>query len=109
MLWDTMEYFNALDVMAMPRLENSEADKLAVATSTLEFTEELIEGNEKFEINFRPSILDNLNHWQVFKDDKQIINFINNKSFQTFKLVFRRKNPLRRKMRSLAIMFLRRW
>ena len=84
-----MEYFNALDVMALPRLENSEANKLAVATSTLEFTEELIERNGKFEINFRPSILDNLTHWQVFKDDKQIINFINNmKEFLDFQVSF---------------------
>ena len=54
--WDTMECFDAVDLMAVPRLENSEANKLAVAASTLEFTEELIEGNGKFEINFRPSI-----------------------------------------------------
>ena len=73
-----MEYFSALDLMAMPRLENIEADKLAVAASTLKFTEELIKCNGKFEINFWPSVPDNLNHWQVFKDDKQIRNFVNN-------------------------------
>ena len=75
--------------MAVPHLENSEADKLAVAASTLEFTEELIEGNWKFEINFRPSVPNNMNHWQVFKDDKQIINFINNmKEFSNFQVSF---------------------
>ena len=31
-----------------------------------------------FEINFRPSIPDNLDHWQVFNDDSHIIKFINN-------------------------------
>ena len=61
-VWDTMEYFSALDLMAVPRLENSEADKLAVATSILELTEELIKGNGKFEINFRLSVPNNLNH-----------------------------------------------
>ena len=55
--------FSALDLMVVPRLENSEADKLPVTASTLEFTEELIKGNGKFEINFRHSIPDNLNHW----------------------------------------------
>ena len=65
--------------MVVPHLENSEFDKLAIAASTLEFIEVLIKGNGKFEINFRRSIPDNLDHWQVFKDDKQIINFINNK------------------------------
>ena len=73
-VWDTMEYFSALYLMAVPRLENIKAGKLAVAASTLEFTEELIKGNGKFKINFRPSVPGNLNHWQVFKDDKQIIN-----------------------------------
>ena len=77
-VWDTIEYFSALDLMVVPRLENSEAGRLAVVASTLEFTEEFIKGNGKFEINFKPSVPDNLNHWQVFKDDKQIINFINN-------------------------------
>ena len=64
--------------MAIPRSENHEADKLAVAASTLEFSEELVKGDEKFEINFRPSIPNNINNWQVFKDDSQIVNFINN-------------------------------
>ena len=56
-----MEYFNALDLMEVPCLEISEAEKLAVAASTLEFIEEL-KGNGKFEINFRPFVPDNLNH-----------------------------------------------
>ena len=29
------------------------------------------------EINFRPSIPDNIQHWQVFQDDEQILKFIN--------------------------------
>ena len=58
---DTMEYFSALDLMAMPHLENSEADKLAMAASTLKFIEEFIKRNGKFEINFRPSVPNNLN------------------------------------------------
>jgi hypothetical protein len=30
------------------------------------------------EINFRPFIPDNIEHWQVFRDDEQILKFINN-------------------------------
>jgi hypothetical protein len=30
------------------------------------------------EVLFRPSIHDNLEHWQVFKDDDQIIRFMEN-------------------------------
>jgi len=49
-----------------------------VAASTLQPIEELMDGKGKYEINFRPSIPDNVEHWQVFDDDKQILNFIHN-------------------------------
>ena len=64
--------------MAIQRSENCEANKVVVAALTLEFSEELVKGDGKFEINFRPSIPDNINNWQVFKDDSQIVKFINN-------------------------------
>ena len=38
----------------------------------------MISGNGKMEINFRPSILDTVDHWQVFKDDEQLLRFIHN-------------------------------
>ena len=40
-VWDMMEYFDALNLISIPRDENSLADKLAVATSTLHPFEEL--------------------------------------------------------------------
>ena len=76
--WDTWNCFRALNIVAIPRSENYEADKLVVAASTLEFSEELVKGDGKFEIKFRPSIPDNINNWQEFKDDSQIVKFINN-------------------------------
>ena len=30
------------------------------------------------EINFRPSILNNVDHWKVFKNDEQLLRFIHN-------------------------------
>ena len=30
------------------------------------------------EVIFRPSVLDNVDNWQVFDDDKQVIKFLNN-------------------------------
>ena len=57
---------------------NGLADKLAVETSTLYPSDEMISGNGKMEINFRPSILDNVDHWQVFKDDEKLLRFIHN-------------------------------
>jgi hypothetical protein len=30
------------------------------------------------EVNFKPSVLDNVDHWQVFRYDKQALRFIHN-------------------------------
>jgi len=29
------------------------------------------------EVIFRPSVLDNMDHWKIFDDDKQVIKFLN--------------------------------
>jgi hypothetical protein len=36
----------------------------------------LIDENILVEVIFRPSVLDNMNHWQVFDDDKHVIKFL---------------------------------
>ena len=53
-IWDTMEWFDALNIQKIPREMNGLADKLAVATSTLQPSDEMINGNGKMEINFKP-------------------------------------------------------
>ena len=60
--WDTMEWFDALNIQKIHREMNGLADKLEVATSTLQPSDEMISGNGKMEINFRPSIPDNIDH-----------------------------------------------
>ena len=35
-IWDTMEFFDALNIEAIPRDQNSAIDKLAISTSTLQ-------------------------------------------------------------------------
>ena len=68
------------------------ANKLAVATSTLEPSKELLNGNDKLEINFRPSVPDNMEHWQVFQNDEQILRFIHNvEEFSNFEVNFQKK------------------
>jgi hypothetical protein len=70
--------------------QNSLADSLAVATSTLQPSEDLIRGEGKLEIIFRPSVPDNVDHWQVFRDDKQILRFIHNvQEFSDFKVSYK--------------------
>jgi hypothetical protein len=44
--------------------------------STLQPCEEILP--YKVEVNFRPSIPDNLEHWQVFDDEKKILCFLQN-------------------------------
>jgi ribonuclease HI len=71
-----MDDFDALNLIAIPREQNSKEDELAVAASTLTVSDSLIDENISVEVIFRPSVPDNMNHWQVFDDDKQVIKFL---------------------------------
>ena len=77
-VWDTTEHFDALNLTSIHRDENSLADKLAVAASTLQPSRKLLNGDGKLEINFRPSVPDNMEHWHVFQSDEQILKFLHN-------------------------------
>jgi ribonuclease HI len=67
---DVIDDLDAINLIAIPREQNSLADELAVAASTLTVSDSLIEENISVEVIFRPSVPDNKNHWQVFEDDK---------------------------------------
>ena len=73
-----MEFFDALNLISIHRDQISLAAKLVVAASTLQTLEELLNGDGKLEINFRPSVPYNMEHWKVFHDDEQIFKFIHN-------------------------------
>ena len=75
-IWDSISDLDALNLIAILREQNSKADELAVAASTLQLSDDLIDENISVEVIFRPSVSDNLNHWQVFDDDKQVIKFL---------------------------------
>ena len=62
-IWDTMDWFDELNLQKIPREMNGLAYKLAIEASTLQPLDEMISGNGKMEINFRSSIPDNLDHW----------------------------------------------
>jgi hypothetical protein len=74
--WDMINELDAVNLIAIPREQNSLADELAVAASTLTVSDSLINENISVEVIFRPSVPDNKNHWQVFDDDKQVIKFL---------------------------------
>lgn len=82
-----MEHFDALDLKAILRKQNSLANELAVAATTFQLSDELINDKIKMEVIFRPSVPDNLEHWQVFNDEKQVIRFLNSlDEFEDFQI-----------------------
>jgi hypothetical protein len=65
------------------------ADALAVSTFTLQPCEGPLDDLCKMEVLFRPFVPDNLEHWQVFEDDDQIIRFMEkNKEFTDSQVAF---------------------
>jgi hypothetical protein len=82
--------FDAMDLISVPRDQNSLADSLAVVASTLQPFKDLMKGEGKLEIIFRPLVPDNVDHWQVFRDDKQILRFIHNvQEFSDFNVSYK--------------------
>ena len=62
----------------MPRIQNSVVDALAKAASSLKIP---MNSSDKFEIHVkhRLTIPDNQRYWQVFQDDDEIDDFLQNK------------------------------
>jgi hypothetical protein len=70
--------FEVVSIKAFPREENYVADTLVVSSSTLQPCDGPLQNLCKIKFLFRPSIPDNLEHWQVFEDDNQILIFMEN-------------------------------
>jgi ribonuclease HI len=75
-IWDSIGDLDALTLIVIPREQNSKADELVVAASTLQLSNNLIDEKISVGVIFRPSVPDNMDHWQVFNDDKQVIKFL---------------------------------
>jgi len=52
------------------------AENLVVSASNLQLSKEI--SFYKVEVNFRSSLLGNLEHWQVFEDNNQLLHFLQN-------------------------------
>jgi hypothetical protein len=75
-VWDYVDnFFLEFNITFVHRNLNQQADSLALATSNFK---NLMFPNMKFEVEVkhRPSIPDNIKHWQVFKDDEEIQRFL---------------------------------
>jgi ribonuclease HI len=74
--WDLMEnFFSSIKVHFIPRTENLHADALAKAASTFSPPTN-VKLKYHIEIRYKPSIPDNVRHWQIFEDDEQIQKFL---------------------------------
>jgi ribonuclease HI len=75
-VWDLIEnFFLSFNIHAIPIIHNQQADSLVVATST--FRPPNVTSLEyQIQLRHRPSIPDNVQHWQVFEDDQQIKQFL---------------------------------
>ena len=70
-----LEVFKEHHFTVIPRKENIAVDALAISTSVFQLP---IYPSKKYkiEVRHRPAILDNVDHWEVFEDDKHIIIFM---------------------------------
>jgi hypothetical protein len=75
-VWDIIEKkFTAFNVTFILRNLNQLDDSLAASASAFRAPCEL-KASYVIQVRYRPSILDNIKHWQVFQDDREIKRFL---------------------------------
>jgi hypothetical protein len=67
---DSLNDLDAFNLIVIPREHNAKEDELAVAAFTLQLPNGLADQNISVEVIFQPSVPNNIDHWQVFDDDK---------------------------------------
>ena len=71
MVLDLIQGVKECRFTVIPRKKNVEADSLAVSASLIQIPENPKE-KYQIEVRHRPSIPDNVDHWQVFENDEHI-------------------------------------
>ena len=74
-VWDMVEYFDAFGIVWKDRTNKKMAnllENIAINPDDITFS-----GISKVEIQTRHFVLDNVQNWQVFEDDKDILRFLN--------------------------------
>ena len=76
-MWDEIEYFDACNISHIDRNLNEMVNSLATVATlfTPWMTNPYI--THLVEVSFRPHVSDNIGSWQVFEDDRHILNFLN--------------------------------
>ena len=75
-VWDEIESFEAFSIEFIPPSQHTQATSLVVSASFLLPHPEFKNDTYRIEMIYRPRVLDNVNHWQVFNDDSQLKEFI---------------------------------
>jgi ribonuclease HI len=70
--WDLIEnFFWSFNIHSIPRMKNQQAHSLAKAPATF-VPPIVLKLKYHIEMKHRPSIPNNVKHWQVFEDDEKI-------------------------------------
>ena len=70
--WDLIEnLFIAFNITFVPREYNETVDYLALAAAYFKVPK-LTHLKYPIDVRYRPSILDDIKHWKVFRDDQKI-------------------------------------
>jgi hypothetical protein len=75
-VWDLIDtFFLAFSISFVPREENVMADSLSISVSNFRI---LLPPKLRYdvEMKYRPSIPENIKHWKVFEDDREIKRFL---------------------------------
>ena len=77
-VWEKIEDLDAFSIEVVPREMNIKANSLVVSTSLLLPHPKFKDKKYHIEIVYQASILDNIESWKVFKDDKSLQLFLEN-------------------------------
>jgi hypothetical protein len=72
---DLLRVFSEYDLNVIPREQNQFIDALATSASVFNIPS-LPNKRYEIKVRHRPAVPDNIKHWQVFEDDKQVERFL---------------------------------
>jgi len=75
-VWNLIHSFDSFNITYIPQGKNQDVDLMANMVAKLLPDFRLKKNKCSVEFIFRPSMLDNISNWQVFKDDEQILEFL---------------------------------
>lgn len=77
-VWDLIEDFQAFNLLSISRNLNKHADKLVAIGDQYDIPSNISNTKEQqyVKVIVRSSISNNIDHWQCFDSDHQIINFL---------------------------------